>query len=55
MIMGFVVPAKAGNHFIPSVPIFIGNPGFRIKSGMTVFAKQPMKHYIRTSSVTVAT
>ena len=26
-----VVPAKAGNHFIPWVPIFIGNPGFLLE------------------------
>jgi len=32
-----VAPTKVGNHPKDWVPVFTGNPGFRIKCGMTEF------------------
>ena len=37
--------AWAGIQFIPWVPIFIGNPGFRILSGMTNKVKEFLSQY----------
>jgi hypothetical protein len=32
-----VVPTKVGNHLKHWIPVFTGNPGFRLSPGMTTF------------------